>query len=285
MIRDQHAQFTAAFDTAQSFGVRLGAGCARGVATGTIDIVWVLVSIADTAEGRAFARLREGEIGIGHESALIVALSQSAIIADLRDVVGLLQQYHGPEGAAWLSREPTTGDEDVIAHYHRPGSTSGAAYGLNWVVPDGPAEKIAAYSWFDQDERSIYLADAIATGALPDVSAQEYEVAALWQAYAAGTVSRRPPLGLREDTVRTAERAYVDELRAEVAVVGEDRDRWHRLGEIRPLPDGSALVVEREESDGGWYAGCYVVSRYPSADRRSDAYLIERTYLRGPGPD
>lgn len=227
--------------------------------------------------------MREGEIGIGHESALTVALSRSAIVADLRDVVGLLQQYHGPDGPVWLSREPITDDEDVIAHYHRPGSTSGAAHGLTWVVLDGPAEKIAAYSWFDQDARSIYLADAIVTGALPDASAQEHDLAGLWQAYAAGAVSRRPTLGLREDAVHTAHRAYLDELRAEVAILGEDRD-WRRLGETRSLPDGSALVVERDESDGGWNVGCYVVSRYPSVDRRSEACLIERTYLQATGP-
>lgn len=252
--------------------------------TGTINIVWVLVSIADTAEGEAFARMREGEIGIGHECALTVALSRSAIVADLQDVVGLLQQYHGPHGPVWLSRGPTTSDEDVIAHYHRPGSTSGAAHGLTWVVLDGPAERIAAYSWLDQDERSICLADAIVTGALPDASAQEHDLAGLWRAYAAGTVSRRPTLGLREDAVHTAQRAYLDELRAEFSVLGADRDCWHRLGEIRPLPDGSALVVERDESDGGWYVGSYVVSRYPSADRRFDACLIERTYLEAQVP-
>jgi hypothetical protein len=263
-------------------------------------MVWVLVAIAEGNEGEKFTGLREGEIGIGHECALTVALSRSPIVAELGDVVGLLAQYHRADGRLALSYAPYRDDAAAVAQFHKPGALDGTAHGLEWAVLDAPADEMAAYPWFDQDARSIYLAAEVLAGRLTGATHEERDLAVSWTAYAERLVEDRPWFGrpwfgLREAPERAEERAYIDELRVALTRV-TGRKPWYRLGERHHLCDGTTLVIEQRRADGGWYVGCYVVSRYrdknPAPVERSGARrrrgresvhiaheLIERTYL------
>jgi hypothetical protein len=240
-------------------------------------MTWVLVSISTEGEGPRLAQMREGEIAIGHDSEFIVALSESPIVAMLEEVVGFLQQYWGPEGGVALSTRFDATDAGM-AHYH-DGSIHGGAHGLVWtVLDDRSPDEMATWPWFDQDERSAYLARAILDGKLSNATEEERDLAVSWVAYLEEEDADRPRYGIREEPYRAEQRAFILELEADLAAADSKRD-WKRRGERRELSDGTLLEVDNVRSDGGLYATWYCVSRYPNAlaPRRNE--LIERRYL------
>jgi hypothetical protein len=190
----------------------------------------------------------------------------------------LLQQYFGPEGSVALSNRPDATDAGM-AHYH-DGSPTGAAHGLQWtVVDDRPADELATLAWFDQNDRSEYLAHAILDGKLSDTTEEERDLAVSWVAYLEDLVPDRPRYGIREDPLRAEQRAFMFELQADLRAVGGEPRDWGRLGDRLELADGTVLVVENVSSDGGIYPGWYCVSRYRGNPNLPEDTLVERTVL------
>src|SRR5690606_19301757 len=132
--------------------------------------------------------------------------------------------------------------------------------------------------WFDQDERSVYLAGEILAGRLSNATEEERDLAVSWTAAAEGLTDEWPRYGIREAPVRAQWREYLFELTADLVAAGGKPRAWARLGEQRELADGSVAVVENVTSDGGIYLGWYCVSRYPDHEARWRD-LLERYHL------
>jgi hypothetical protein len=195
------------------------------------------------------------------------------MVADLEDATWLLQECLGADGDDLAKAKRAILDAPHTVE-------EGSSHGLQWrVLCPRMAPDMGSLRWFDQDERSIYLAQQIREGWLSDATTEEHHLAHVWRHYAQRRSSSRPRFGLREDAVRAEERAFLNMLRDDWATLEHPVEQWSRLDEERTLPDGSSLIVEREGADGGHFTGCYVVSRYlPMQGPRGDR-LVERTYL------
>ena len=153
----------------------------------------VLAWIETGPEGHDLSCLRLDEIGIGHESQMLVALSQVPLVADLEEVLAVPQFYWGPDGFGLLSRMPRATHKGIQA-LQAASAEQGSSHGLSWRTV-GPGDDLATLRWFDLDARSLYLAAVILSGRLVAADEAERELARAWRRHGRRRRGRGPAPG------------------------------------------------------------------------------------------